>query len=102
MEKSTSPDESTNSDSANVQVNNMSCKLCFFAYFLYTPRWLPSVLKQINLLDRLLTPIIFLAMVVGVLIGVFVDGVQKAFDLAKFDSVSVREYYWSSRIEIIS
>ncbi|KAF8448749.1 sodium bile acid symporter family-domain-containing protein [Boletus edulis BED1] len=50
----------------------------------------PKVLFQrLNILDRLLTPLILVFMVVGVLIGEFVPGVQPAFDTVRFDSVSV-------------
>ncbi|KAF8553004.1 arsenical-resistance protein ACR3 [Imleria badia] len=50
----------------------------------------PKVLFQrLGILDRLLTPLILISMVVGVLIGEFVPGVQSAFDTVQFDSVSV-------------
>src|ERR1700744_4389081 len=48
------------------------------------------VFHQLSVTDRLLTPIILLAMIVGVLIGVFAKGVQEAFDVVRFDSVSLR------------
>lgn len=48
-----------------------------------------SLFAKLSLLDRLLTPLIFLSMVVGVLIGVFVKNVQHAFDTVQFHSVSV-------------
>lgn len=48
-----------------------------------------SLFARLSLLDRLLTPLIFLSMVVGVLIGVFVKNVQHAFDTVQFHSVSV-------------
>lgn len=47
--------------------------------------------RRLGIFDRLLTPLILVSMVVGVLIGDFVPGVQAAFDTVKFDSVSVRE-----------
>ncbi|KAI9571033.1 arsenical-resistance protein [Boletus coccyginus] len=50
----------------------------------------PKVLFQkLSILDRLLTPLILVCMVVGVLIGEFVPGVQPAFDTVEFDGVSV-------------
>lgn len=42
-------------------------------------------------MDRLLTPTILLCMIIGVIIGVFVPGVQAAFDTVRFDTVSVRK-----------
>jgi ACR3 family arsenite transporter len=48
--------------------------------------------SELSLMDKLLTPIILLSMIVGVIIGEFVPGVQKAFDVVRFDKVSVREY----------
>lgn len=57
-----------------------------------------GVFKELSLLDRLLTPIILLAMVVGVLIGVFVPGVQKAFDTVSLNGVSVRELNSTQRM----
>jgi hypothetical protein len=47
--------------------------------------------KKLGIFDRLLTPLILVSMVVGVLIGNFVPGIQAAFDTVKLDSVSVRE-----------
>lgn len=46
---------------------------------------------QLSLLDRLLTPLILLCMIVGVIIGEFVGNVQHAFDTVRFKSVSVRK-----------
>lgn len=48
--------------------------------------------SKLGLLDKLLTPIILLSMIIGVIIGEFVPGVQEAFDTVRFDSVSVRSY----------
>ncbi|KAL4067417.1 sodium bile acid symporter family-domain-containing protein [Scleroderma yunnanense] len=48
-----------------------------------------TLFSRLGLLDRLLSPLILLSMIVGVLIGVFVKGVQQAFDTAQFYSVSV-------------
>ncbi|KAJ6590684.1 sodium bile acid symporter family-domain-containing protein [Mycena vulgaris] len=47
------------------------------------------VFKRLSILDRLLTPAILLTMIVGVLIGNYVPGVQDAFDTARFDGVSI-------------
>ncbi|RPD59888.1 arsenical-resistance protein ACR3, partial [Lentinus tigrinus ALCF2SS1-6] len=45
-------------------------------------------MKKLGILDRLLTPAILICMIIGVLIGNFVPGVQAAFDTARFQSVS--------------
>ncbi|KAI1794104.1 arsenical-resistance protein ACR3 [Ganoderma leucocontextum] len=45
-------------------------------------------MRKLGVLDRLLTPAILVCMVVGVLIGNYVPGVQAAFDTARFQSVS--------------
>lgn len=50
-----------------------------------------GIFKQLSLLDRLLTPLILICMVVGVIIGEFVPNVQTAFDTVRFQSVSVRK-----------
>lgn len=50
------------------------------------------LIKKLSLTDKLLTPAILLAMIVGVIIGEFVPNVQPAFDTARFASVSVRTY----------
>ncbi|KAI0703383.1 sodium bile acid symporter family-domain-containing protein [Cerioporus squamosus] len=47
-----------------------------------------ALVKKLSVLDRLLTPAILICMIVGVLIGNFVSGVQAAFDTARFQSVS--------------
>lgn len=52
----------------------------------------PAFAGQLSILDRLLTPLILLCMIVGVIIGEFVPNVQHAFDTVRFKSVSVREY----------
>lgn len=49
--------------------------------------------KKLGLLDRLLTPAILLAMIVGVIIGEFAPNVQSAFNTIQLDSVSVRKYF---------
>ncbi|KAG5640808.1 hypothetical protein DXG03_006955 [Asterophora parasitica] len=48
-----------------------------------------GILKELSLLDKLLSPLIVVVMIIGVVIGVFVPNVQKAFDTVRFDSVSV-------------
>ncbi|KAJ7151239.1 sodium bile acid symporter family-domain-containing protein [Mycena filopes] len=48
-----------------------------------------DVFKRLSILDRLLTPAILLAMIVGVLIGEYVPTVQDAFNTARFDGVSI-------------
>ncbi|KAJ6493012.1 sodium bile acid symporter family-domain-containing protein [Mycena sanguinolenta] len=48
-----------------------------------------DVFKRLSILDRLLTPAILVAMIVGVVIGEYVPTVQQAFDLARFDGVSI-------------
>ncbi|KAG2142204.1 sodium bile acid symporter family-domain-containing protein [Suillus cothurnatus] len=48
-----------------------------------------ALFQKLSVLDRLLTPAILVCMVVGVVIGVFVPGVQQAFDTVKFYGVSV-------------
>lgn len=49
------------------------------------------IFKKLGILDRLLTPAILLAMIIGVVIGEFVPRVQQAFNTARFEGVSVRE-----------
>ncbi|PPQ64059.1 hypothetical protein CVT24_008872 [Panaeolus cyanescens] len=49
----------------------------------------PSPFKELSILDRLLTPFIFVSMVIGVVLGEFVPEVRTALDTAKFDTVSV-------------
>lgn len=53
--------------------------------------YLKALFTKLGLLDRLLFPLIFLCMVIGVLIGVFVKDVQQAFNTIEFHGVSVRE-----------
>ena len=50
-----------------------------------------ALFQKLSILDRLLTPAILVCMVVGVVIGEFVPGMQQAFDTVKFYSVSVRK-----------
>ncbi|TBU26711.1 sodium bile acid symporter family-domain-containing protein, partial [Dichomitus squalens] len=47
-----------------------------------------ALLNKLSILDRLLTPAILVCMVVGVLIGNYVPGVEAAFSIAQFQSVS--------------
>jgi hypothetical protein len=51
-----------------------------------------ELFKRLSILDRLLTPLIIFAMIIGVIIGEFAPHVQQAFDTVRFDSVSVRAY----------
>ncbi|KIM52569.1 hypothetical protein SCLCIDRAFT_1223640 [Scleroderma citrinum Foug A] len=51
--------------------------------------YLKVLSSRLSLLDRLLAPLILLCMIVGVLIGVFVNGVQEAFNTVEFHGVSV-------------
>jgi len=48
-----------------------------------------ELFNKLSILDRLLSPAILFVMVVGVVVGEFVPNVQKAFDTARFDSVSI-------------
>ncbi|KAL4249998.1 arsenical resistance-3 (ACR3) family protein [Abortiporus biennis] len=48
-----------------------------------------ALLGRLGILDRLLTPAILIAMIVGVIIGEFVPSVQPAFNTVQFKSVSV-------------
>jgi hypothetical protein len=50
-----------------------------------------DLFKKLSVLDRVLTPVILIAMVVGVIIGEFAPNVQHAFDTARIDGVSARE-----------
>jgi hypothetical protein len=82
--------------------NNLTRQLSQLQVFhhhvvLYSPRrwshWLlTGLFSELGLLNKLLTPIILLSMIVGVIIGEFVPNVQNAFNTVRFDSVSVREY----------
>jgi len=51
-----------------------------------------AIFKELGILDRLLTPAILIAMIVGVVIGEFVPNVQNAFNTATFNGVSAREF----------
>ncbi|KIK73605.1 hypothetical protein PAXRUDRAFT_836229 [Paxillus rubicundulus Ve08.2h10] len=48
-----------------------------------------ALFQKLGIFDRLLTPLILICMVIGVVIGEFVPGVQPAFDTVQFNSVSV-------------
>jgi hypothetical protein len=41
--------------------------------------------------DRLLSPLIFVTMIIGIVIGEFCPNVQHALDIAHFNGVSVRQ-----------
>ncbi|KAF8909648.1 sodium bile acid symporter family-domain-containing protein [Gymnopilus junonius] len=45
--------------------------------------------KKLGILDRLLSPLIILFMIIGVIIGEFAPSIQQAFDTVRFHSVSV-------------
>jgi ACR3 family arsenite transporter len=53
------------------------------------PNLTKGIFQKLSILDRLLTPAILLTMIIGVIIGEFVPRIQQAFDVARFDSVSV-------------
>jgi len=48
--------------------------------------------KELSILDRMLTPLVFVAMVVGILLGEYVPSIRTALDTAKLDSVSLRTF----------
>ena len=47
-------------------------------------------------MDRLLTPLILICMIIGVAVGACVNGVQDAFDTIRFHDVSVRTFFHSN------
>ncbi|KAJ3513440.1 hypothetical protein NLJ89_g2944 [Agrocybe chaxingu] len=53
------------------------------------PKSRPSPFKELSILDKLLTPFVFISMIVGIIIGEFAPGVRDALDTAKFVGVSV-------------
>jgi ACR3 family arsenite efflux pump ArsB len=57
-----------------------------------------AILSSLSLLDRFLAPIILIAMILGVIIGVYADGVEEAFNGARFAGVSVREFTYATRL----
>jgi ACR3 family arsenite transporter len=50
-----------------------------------------ELLTSLSILDRFLAILVLLAMIIGVIIGVYAPGVQKAFNGAKFAGTSVRK-----------
>jgi ACR3 family arsenite efflux pump ArsB len=60
-----------------------------------------AVFHELSILDRLLTPLILVCMIMGVAIGACVDGVQEAFDTVRLREVSVREYHPWSQLRMI-
>ncbi|ORY26594.1 sodium bile acid symporter family-domain-containing protein [Naematelia encephala] len=48
-----------------------------------------ALVKSLSILDRFLAPLVLLAMILGVIIGVYAKGVQSAFNGAKFAGTSV-------------
>jgi hypothetical protein len=50
-----------------------------------------DLFKKLSIIDRIITPLIFIAMVVGIIIGEFAPNVQRAFDTARINNVSARE-----------
>ncbi|KAF4623598.1 hypothetical protein D9613_002367 [Agrocybe pediades] len=48
-----------------------------------------SPFKELSILDKMLTPLVLLSMIIGVIIGEFVPRVREALDTAKFQSVSI-------------
>ena len=73
-----------------------------FAYVFFNDLFIPSLtedllvaaksspFKELSILDRLLTPLVFITMVVGVVLGEFAPSVRNALNTAKFDGVSIR------------
>lgn len=59
----------------------------------YLPRYHIAIFKELGLLDRLLTPLIILFMIIGVVIGEFAPHIRDAFDTVNFDNVSVRALF---------
>jgi len=58
---------------------------------MYLTSYFAGPFKELSLLDRLLTPLVLLSMIIGVIIGEFVPRVREALDTAKFESVSIRK-----------
>ncbi|KAF9555206.1 arsenical-resistance protein ACR3 [Agrocybe pediades] len=48
-----------------------------------------SPFKELSIMDKMLTPLVLLSMIIGVIIGEFVPRVREALDTAKFQSVSI-------------
>ena len=51
-----------------------------------------GLVRSLSILDRLLAPLVLLAMILGVIIGVYAPNVQNAFNGAKLAGTSVRPY----------
>ncbi|KAF8621536.1 hypothetical protein AX15_007708 [Amanita polypyramis BW_CC] len=47
-----------------------------------------GLISELSIVDRLLSPLIIIVMIVGVIIGEYAPNVQHAFDTVRFDSVS--------------
>ena len=58
--------------------------------------------KELSIQDKLLSPFILLAMILGVVIGEFVPNVRNALDTAKFESVSLRMYIVRIRLSSLA
>lgn len=54
-----------------------------------------GLLLQLSWLDRLLSPLILLSMIIGVIIGEFAPNVQSTFDTVKLHNVSARSYEYT-------
>ena len=52
-----------------------------------------SPFKELSILDQLLTPLVFITMVVGVVLGEFAPSIRNALNTAKFDGVSIRAHF---------
>ena len=50
-----------------------------------------DIFKKLGILDKLLSPLIILFMILGVVTGEFAPHIQQAFDAIDFHGVSVRE-----------
>jgi len=59
----------------------------------YLPCYRIAIFKELGLLDKLLTPLIILFMIIGVVIGEFAPQIRDAFDTVQFDNVSVRALF---------
>ena len=53
--------------------------------------FLSDIFKKLGILDKLLSPLIILFMILGVVIGEYAPHVQQTFDVIDFHGVSVRE-----------
>lgn len=54
----------------------------------------PTPIKKLSLLDKLLTPLVLASMVLGVILGEFVPSMRDALDAARFDTVSLRKSHY--------